>query len=505
MHILPPYTILTTQQMTAAEAQAIAGGVSAFTLMRRAGAAVADAIGALYEQQPVMVMAGPGNNGGDGFIAAQQLLQRGWQVTVGLLGEQSALSGAAAQAASLYGGEVVALEAGLLADRPLVIDALFGTGLSRPVEGVAAQMLAIIKTQELVCVAVDIPSGVNGDTGEVLGVAAPADVTITFHRKKRGHVLMPGARFCGDVVVADIGIPDALTEDVQCALQENRPDLWREALPWPRPQGHKYNRGYAVVQGGTLAHTGAARMAARAALRMGAGLVSVACDRESLPVYAQSFEAVMTRVADNAEALDALLADDRISAYLIGPGAGVNADTKARVQAALARRKPVVLDADALTMFSDDPQVLFEPLKGIPAIFTPHGGEFSGLFGALVDGTADKVAQVQQAASLSGAVVVYKGADTVIAAPDGRVVVNALASSWLATAGSGDVLAGMCCGLLAGRMPAFEAACAAVWMHGAAALAFGPGLIAEDLPDLLPDIWSYLADTPEEDDDDDDA
>lgn len=501
MSVLPAHTILTSEQMAAAEVRATEAGISAFTLMRRAGAAVADIVMEHFEQQPVVVLAGPGNNGGDGFIAAQKLLQAGWPVTVALQGDKSALKGAAAEAAGLYGGEVAALNATLLKDKPLVIDALFGTGLSRPIEGDAAQMLAIIKTQELICVAVDIPSGVNGDTGEVFGVAAPADITVTFHRKKRGHVLMPGARFCGQVVVADIGIPPKAVGDERLVLQENIPLLWHDSLPWPKPQGHKYNRGYVLVQGGTIAHTGAARMAARAALRIGAGLVTVACDRESLPIYAMSFEAIMTRVAEDAKALEELLGDDRISTYLIGPGAGVNEDTKARVKAALAKRKPMVLDADALTMFGENPKALFEPLKGIPAIFTPHGGEFNKLFGNLVDTSADKVAQVQQAAKLAGAVIIYKGADTVIAAPDGRVVVNALSSPWLATAGAGDVLAGMCAGLLAGRMPAFEAACAAVWMHGAAAIECGLGMIAEDLPDMLPEIWHYL----DEDIDDDES
>lgn len=268
----------------------------------------------------------------------------------------------------------------------------------------------------------------------------------------------------------------------------NAPRLWRGDLPFPRKDGHKYDRGHALVQGGGMAQTGAARLAARAALRAGAGLVTVVCAPAALPVYAAALEAVMTRVAEDQTAFAALLEDAHISACCIGPGAGVTEATRARVLAALARGKPVVLDADALTVFARDPQALFSAIGDTPAILTPHAGEFARLFAA----GGDRVAQARAAAAASGAVVVLKGAETVIAAPDGRAVVNPVASPWLATAGSGDVLAGICTGLLAGRMPAFEAACAAVWMHGAAAAQCGAGLIAEDLPDILPAIWDML-------------
>jgi NAD(P)H-hydrate epimerase len=292
------------------------------------------------------------------------------------------------------------------------------------------------------------------------------------------------------VVVADIGIiPDALGKEGIC-VWENHPSLWRGALPFPDAQSHKYARGHAVVQGGGSAHTGAARLAARAALRGGAGAVTIACDAESLAVYAVACEAVMTRVIADENGLIAMLKDPRMTAYLIGPGAGVGEHTLTSLLTALALRKPVVIDADAISVAAHKPQVVFDALHSIPAIITPHAGEFKRLFGEQEG--EDKITAAQRAAAQSNAVIIYKGADTVIAAPDGRAVVNSLCSPWLATAGSGDVLAGICSGLLAANMPAFEAACAAVWMHGAAAHRFGAGLIAEDLPDILPDIWQYL-------------
>lgn len=476
--------------MTAAEQDAIGRGADSYTLMQRAGAAVAAAIEERFAKGNVVVLAGPGNNGGDGFIVAQTLLEKGWQVRVGLMGERDALGGDVARAAKGYKGELHPLHPFLLTEHPLVVDALFGTGLSRPVTGVAADVLDKMRRNRLQSVAVDIPSGIDGNTGQVLGTAAPAVLTVTFHRKKRGHVLLPGAACCGDIVVADIGIDPAALAKEEMHVFENDPQLWRGHLPFPHAHSHKYTRGHTVVQGGGLEHTGAARMAARAALRAGAGLVTVACDAQSLPIYAAICEAVMTRVVDNEQALIELLKDERVTAYLIGPGAGVNEATLTALLTALALKKPVVLDADALTVTAHKPQRVFDALRKVPAILTPHAGEFKRLFGELAD--TDKINATQQAAAICGAIVIYKGADTIIAAPDGRVVANGLSNPWLATAGAGDVLAGICCGLLAGKMPAFEAACAAVWMHSAAAAEYGAGLIAEDLPDILPTIWHYL-------------
>lgn len=488
MQALSPHAVLTNAQTSEADRLTIAGGTPGFALMQRAGEAAVVEIVKRFASQPTVVLAGPGNNGGDGFIIAEALRRAGWKVRVGLLGKREALQGDAGQAAAAYQGELHPLHPFLLNDRPLIVDALFGTGLSRPVEGVAAEVLDKAVRLELPSVAVDIPSGVDGDTGAILGIAAPAMLTVTFHRKKRGHVLYPGRGLCGEIVVADIGIAAAAMEGVIC---ENDPALWLRDFPWPQENGHKFARGHVVVQGGSRACTGAARLAARAALRL-AGLVTLACDEDSLPVYATECAALMTRAVADEAAFIELLKDERIRAFLIGPGAGVGEETRNRAVTAFALRKAVVLDADALTVFARKPQMLFEAAHNTPCVLTPHEGEFARLFGSLVDMDADKVTRAQKAAALCGAVVVLKGADTVIAAPDGRAVVNTLSTPWLATAGSGDVLAGICAGLLAGGMPAFDAACAAVWLHGAAAFRFGAGLIATDLPDMIPAVLNTL-------------
>lgn len=487
MAILPPQAVLTNDQMMSVDAAAIRSGISGFTLMQRAGGQVAEQVMQRYSPQPVMVLCGPGNNGGDGFIVAARLHHAGWPVQLALLGDVQKLKGDAARAAQEWNGEILPLSNEMIQGQ-LVVDALFGTGLSRDVEGVTAGVLQAVAESGAAVVAVDIPSGVDGDTGAVRGIAALASLTVTFHRKKRGHVLQPGRSLCGEIVVADIGIAADMLDD-EPVVHENDPSLWADALPWPKASSHKYKRGHALVQGGRVERTGAARLAAKAALRSGSGAVTVLCDRESLPVYASALEAVMTRVAEDDTAFAEILHDPRISAFLIGPAADVGERTRRRVLSALEADVACVLDADALTSFEENPQELFSTLHGRSAILTPHEGEFARLFG---QPEGDKITRAVEAARRSGAVVLLKGSDTVMAAPDGRIVVNTVTTPFLATAGSGDVLAGICTGLVAGGMHPFDAACAGVWMHGMAGLEFGPGLTADDLPDLLPDVLRSL-------------
>jgi NAD(P)H-hydrate epimerase len=270
----------------------------------------------------------------------------------------------------------------------------------------------------------------------------------------------------------------------------NSPIIWQQKFPWPALEGNKYDRGHAIIFGGALPSTGAAKLAAEAALRIGAGLVSVACDAESLPVYAASFHAVMTKRVETAEAFAQLIHDSRVKAVLIGPGAGITERTKHSVEAALAAQKPAVLDADVFRLYANNAPELFKAIQ-VPCILTPHAGEFAALMGAYT--TDEAMSKVRLAAQQSGAIVVLKGSHTLIAAPDGQVVVNENATPFLATAGSGDVLAGMATGLLAQGMPAFEAACAAVWLHAEAGSRFGPGLTADDLVAQLPSILHELA------------
>lgn len=471
--------LLSVAEMYRADALTIAGGVPGPVLMEAAGAAVVQAVTERWAPHPTTVLCGPGNNGGDGFVIARLLLEAGWPVRLGLLGTRSALRGDAAVAAERWPGPIEAADPYLLDGNPLVIDALFGAGLARPLEGVALQIVQAMAGRTVV--AVDVPSGVHGDSGQVLGAAPRAALTVTFFRRKPGHVLLPGRLLCGEVIVADIGIPERVLDEIAPQTLVNVPELWRRRFPWPKPDGHKYARGHAVVLGGGRM-TGAGRLASVAALRAGAGLVTVACPPEAFPIYAAGSPSVIVAPVEDDAAFGGLLADPRKTAVLLGPGAGVGVHTRARVLAALSAGKACVLDADALTSFAEAPGDLLNRLNG-RCLLTPHEGEFVRLF---ADGGGDKLSRARAAARRSGAVLLLKGADTVIAAPDGRAVINVNAPPELATAGSGDVLAGVALGLIAQGMDSFDAACAAVWLHGEAAAAVGPGLIAEDLPGSLP-------------------
>jgi NAD(P)H-hydrate epimerase len=472
--------LLTPAEMAEADRLAIAGGVAGFALMANAGAAIAAEIRRRWPARPVTVLCGPGNNGGDGFVVARLLAAAGWQVRVALLGERAALRGDAAAHAALWDGEVEPLRPDALDGAALVVDAIFGAGLARDLDGAARQTVEALGGRAVAVVAVDVPSGVDGAAGAVRGGAPQADLTVTFFRKKPGHLLLPGRLLCGEVVVADIGIRDRVLDDVGPTIFENGPALWGKAFPWPRPDGHKYSRGHVLLAGGPVM-TGAARLAARAAGRIGAGLVTVAAPASAWPVYAAALTSTIVQPMARPEDWPRLLADERRNAILLGPGAGHDEASRGHVLAALGTGRAVVLDADALTLFAAVPDELFAAIRG-PAILTPHAGEFRRLFPL----GADRLAAARAAARASGAVILLKGSDTVIAAPDGRAIINANAPPELATAGSGDVLAGMCVGLLAQGMPGFLAAAAACWLHGAAAASFGPGLVAEDIVERLP-------------------
>jgi hydroxyethylthiazole kinase-like uncharacterized protein yjeF len=475
--------LLRVAQMEEADRLTVQAGTPGIELMQNAGSAVAREIARRWSPRPTVVLCGPGNNGGDGFVVARVLAAAGWPVRLALAGSIEQLRGDARHHALLWQHPVEPLEIGVLENAALVVDALFGSGLRRPLSGEIPRILEAAAGLPLV--AVDVPSGLLGDSGESLG-AVPAAMTVTFTRKKPGHVLLPGRELCGETVVADIGTTAGLLERIPLETWENDPALWRGDLPQLRASGNKYSRGHALLWGG-YPTSGAARMAARAAARAGAGLTTIAVAPEALPIYAAALTSIMVRAAATPADLDELLADKRFNALLIGPGAGVDAVTRARALAMLATRRAVLLDADAISAFAQDRRTLFAAVGG-PCVLTPHDGEFARLFAA----SGDKLARSRAAARASGAVIVLKGADTVIAAPDGRAVINSNAPATLATAGSGDVLGGMILGLLAQGMDAFAAAAAGVWLHGAAASDFGPGLLAEDLPDLLPGVLRRL-------------
>jgi hydroxyethylthiazole kinase-like uncharacterized protein yjeF len=490
--------LLTTTEMAEADRLTIAGGIPGIALMEKAGEAVADAVCAILQGRRVVVVAGPGNNGGDGFVAARLLSERGHDVRLLLVGKRERLKGDAAVAAGRWRGRTEAASPQGLGEEPCVIvDALFGAGLDRPVEGLPRAMIEAMNASGAPIVAVDLPSGINGTSGQVMGMAVKAAHTITFFRRKPGHLLLPGRLYCGAIRVADIGIPDRVLADIRPTAFSNGPALWGCAFPLPKPEGHKYGRGHAVVVSGGLSFTGAARLAARGALRAGTGLATIASPREALSVNAAASLAVMVRPVDGAEELAAFLADKRHDAVVLGPGGGVGPAMRAQVLAALASDAAVVLDADALTSFAEGPAELFGAINkrpGRPVILTPHDGEFGRLFNGIQKDSKviAKLEKARAAARMSGAAVLLKGADTVVAAPDGRASIADNAPPYLATAGAGDVLSGMIAGLMAQHMPAFEAASAAVWLHGEAAAEFGPGLIAEDLTETLPAVYRRL-------------
>jgi ADP-dependent NAD(P)H-hydrate dehydratase / NAD(P)H-hydrate epimerase len=486
--------LLTADEMGQADRLATQGGVPGLVLMENAGRAVADEVSRRFpDAREVAVLCGPGNNGGDGFVVARHLLEKGYAVRLGFEGDRAKLPDDAAAMAKLWTGAVEPLSAGLLARADVVVDALFGAGLTRPIEGGFATLIQAVNESSLPAVAVDVPSGIDGTTGAVRGVAVRATATVTFFRLKPGHLLLPGREACGEVRVAEIGIPDSVLEVIKPRSFANEPALWLPHFPWPTPEGHKYARGHAVVVSGPAYSTGAARLGAEGALRAGAGLVTVASPKDALEVNAAQLTAIMVRQADDAKELAGLLSDERKNVVLIGPGIGIGERTKALVLAALVSHAAVVLDADALTSFSSDTETLFKSIssRATPVVLTPHEGEFARLFDAA--GEPSKLARARAAAARSGAIILLKGADTVVAAPDGRASINATSSPWLATAGTGDVLAGMVLGLLAQTMEAFEATSSAVWLHGRAAQLFGPGLIAEDLLKLLPSVLRELA------------
>lgn len=475
--------LLTVEEMYRADAAAMARGTSGEALMEAAGAGIAREIRRRWGRCRVSVLCGPGNNGGDGFVVARLLAAAGWEVKVALLGDPASLTGDAALNAGRWAGPIAPLAPEAVDGAELVVDALFGAGLARPLEGVVLQTIERVRSSGVSCVAVDVPSGVHGDTGAILGTAPRATVTVTFFRRKPAHVLMPGRDLAGEVVVVDIGITDDVLDDIAPAAHVNDPALWAGRLPRPRPSDHKYSRGHAVIAGGAEM-TGAGRLAARGAARVGAGMVTVACAPEARAVYAADIPSLLIRAVAGPDDFAALLADERKNAILVGPGAGVSEATRRLVLAALETGRATVLDADAVTAFAEDPGALFQATAGGNAVLTPHEGEFARVFGH----QGDKLIRARAAAAESGAVVLIKGADTVIAGPDGRAVVNVNAPPTLATAGSGDVLSGFVTGLMAQGMTGFEAASAAVWLHSEAAAAFGPGLIAGDVPDMLPEV-----------------
>jgi hydroxyethylthiazole kinase-like uncharacterized protein yjeF len=474
--------ILTVAEMRAADAAAVAGGIASLALMERAGAAAAEAIIARFPHQPVRVLCGPGNNGGDGYVVARRMAEAGWPVTVEALSPPKTPDAQAMREA--WTGDVAPLGRAP-GEARLVVDALFGAGHDRALSPEVGRLAHALERSQATVVALDTPTGLAGDTGQPLGLACfRAALTVTFHAKKPAHVLQPGRGLCGEVVVADIGLGKTRSH-----LFENGPCLWLAKFPWPAVGAYKQTRGRLGVVSGEAWKTGAARLSARAGLRVGAGLVTVLSPPESLTVNAAHLEAIMLEPFETDLELEAI--GSRLEAAVIGPAAGVSEATLANVLALARTGAALVIDADGLTVFREEPDELFSVLDR-DDVLTPHQGEFERVFPGLLKTSPERISATRAAAASAQAIVLLKGPDTVIAAPDGRAAVNTNGSPWLATAGSGDVLAGLIGGLMAQGMESFLAACAGVWVHGACAEAFGPGLISEDLPDLVPMVLKRL-------------
>ncbi|WP_169569224.1 NAD(P)H-hydrate dehydratase [Sneathiella limimaris] len=482
--------ILSIPEMYKADQLTIEAGIPGEQLMENAGAQVAAHITENWDICPALVLCGPGNNGGDGYVIARHLLEVGWPVTVGVFGDPAKLKGDAATMRDRCPLDLVPISELKIPAEGIVVDAVFGAGFRGTLPSELTDLFGKLQ-KTLDFIAVDIPSGVDGNTGESSEGTPPASLTVTFARPKTGHYLYPGRGYCGRLEVVDIGIPLSVIDQLNCRTVLNSPDIWGEDFPQARPTGHKYTRGHAAVMGGGISSTGAARISARIALRAGAGAVTLLSPPSALTTYAAALEAVMVKSVEDSEAFFQFLTDRRISAVLIGPGNGVTEQTRKKVEAALSSSASVILDADALTVFKGDHETLFDLIqqkKSGAVVLTPHEAEFARLF--QVEGTA--LERCRLAAAKSGAIVLLKGASTVIAAPDGEAVINTHAPPWLATAGSGDALAGIITGLIATGMDTFLAVSAAAWIHGEAAYAFGPGLIAEDIEKQIPQIYAEI-------------
>ncbi|WP_417317963.1 NAD(P)H-hydrate dehydratase [Emcibacter sp.] len=493
--------LLSTAEMGQADRLTIDAGLPGRQLMEAAGQSIARIILDKFNPGRTLVLCGPGNNGGDGFVVARVLKEKGWPVVLMLMGAREKLGGDAGIMADLWDGEILPLSREGLDDYELIVDGLFGAGLDRPLDGEVLDLVMAANKSTARKVAIDVPSGLSGDSGLALGACIEADITVTFLRRKPGHVLYPGKAFCGELFVTDIGISDRVLEDIHPHTWVNTPAVWGERYPRLAVTGHKYSRGHAAIVSGDIAHTGACRLAAGAALRVGAGLVSVICDGEAVAAHAAHLTAVMIKCCESPEAFKELLHDVRLNAWCIGPANGVTEETRENVLSILLAGKHVVIDADALSIFKSEPEELFAAIKsfgrqdaGCGTVLTPHEGEFARIFPDLAgrEGHYDRLAAAREAAKRSGAVVLLKGPDTVVVGPGGRATIMENAPADLATAGSGDVLSGLVTGLLAQGMPAFEAASAAVWLHVQVARAFGAGLIAEDIAPCLPPVLEKL-------------
>ena len=483
--------ILSAKEMRLADLISIENGISSLELMENAGKAVFKNID-ISKQSKVLILCGPGNNGGDGFVVARLLLKKGVNTEVFLYNQFNKLSKDCNFNREIFGGKVFTSIPSDFKNYSLIIDGLYGTGLSRTLDNDILRLIKSINNSGTPVYAIDVPSGINTDSSLIYGDTFQCQKTITFFNKKKCHYLFPGKGYCGEIILEDIGINKNILRKINPMIKKNSPNLWIDEYPFPRAIDHKYSRGMVLINVGPVYQTGAARLAGRSAMRVGAGAVKLVCDNDAASVLEPQISIELISVIKNKNDFQLLLKDKKISSVLVGPGNGISDETKARTLLALAFVDNVVIDADAITSFESNPKELFIDTYH-HTILTPHEGEFLRLFGEDINKIDDKVLRTLEAAKLAGSIIVLKGSDTVIASPKGEVVINSSEAPYLATAGSGDVLAGIISSLVGkNKMTAFNAACAGTWIHSQLGELLGPGLIADDLIDNIPLVIKKL-------------
>ena len=482
--------ILSNEEMIEADRMTIASGISSIQLMENAGKAVFKNI-PTKNINKILLLIGPGNNGGDGFVVARLLIEAGVSVDIYFYNNGKISNDCKTNKDKINSQRIIS-EIKDYSDYTYVIDALFGTGFTKNIPNQLETIFSKIKKNKIPVYAIDIPSGINGNSSIVNGDCLECVKTITFFNKKKCHYLYPGKKFCGEVIVEDIGIKTDIFKAMKPKIRNNNPELWIKEFPFPSSLDHKYSRGLLIINCGPIYKTGAARLAGRSAMRVGAGAVKLICDDEAAKVLEPQISVELISVVKEKNEIQQIFKDRKVSSILVGPGNEINDETKSRTLLALAFVKHVVIDADAITCFEKNPKELF--VDTYPhTILTPHEGEFRRLFGDEIASIEDKVVKTVEASKLAGSIVVLKGADTIIANPEGQAVINSSEAPYLATAGSGDVLAGIIASLVGdNKMSAFNAACAGTWIHSKLGELIGAGLIAEDLIDNIPLIIKKL-------------
>ena len=477
--------ILTNEEMMMADKLTIEDGISSKKLMMNAGSKVFENLPKITNGK-ILIICGPGNNGGDGYVVAKHLFDLGNEVNIYCPVTDKAETDDNKFYKEKIDKNCFVKRVEDISSYDFIVDALFGTGLSRKLSYEIIKFIERVNNSSVDIYAIDIPSGINGNTSEILGNSFICKKTITFFNKKKCHYLYPGKLNCGEIIVEDIGIDQKVFKQIMPKIKKNDPSLWINSFPFPVSSDHKYSRGMLLINVGPKFQTGAARLAGRSAMRVGAGAVTLVCDKETAEILEPQISIELISVIKEKNDFQKILKDKRISSVLVGPGNGINDETKARTLMALAFVDNCVIDADAITCFEDNPEELF--IDTYPhTILTPHEGEFRRLFGEQIASMKDKVLKCIEAAKIAGSIILLKGADTIIASPDGEIVINSSEAPYLATAGSGDVLAGIISSLVGkNKMRAFDAACAGAYIHSKLGELIGPGLIAEDIIDNIP-------------------